>query len=728
MLLEVLFLQLLRLSLVSCQAKPGCQDKCGNISIPYPFGIGESCSREDLFTVGCDDTTNGSRTPIPYIKSGHINITDISLITGEITVSNYLAEDCYNESGRSNSNIPSFRLAHNGPLTFSSTKNKFTALGCDTVAAIKAMSEEDLTTGCISICNNNSTSMITEGSCDGFGCCQTSIPRGVRYFEVELGSYYNHSSVLQFNPCSYAFLVDQNWFRFGGIPDLSAGYKERNNGSVPLVLDWAIGNKTCQVAEVEPDYACVSQNSYCYDSTNGPGYRCNCTAGYQGNPYLKDSGGCEDIDECRTQPCKGICINTPGGYRCECPKGKNSVDPEQYECKSPFPLLQVTLGIGIPFIVALFVSWIYLGLQSRKFINFREELYRQNGGLHLQNLISEYPNITFKLFSEEDLERATNKFDKNNILGQGGQGMVYKGILPNNQVVAVKKSIMVNTMQGQQFANEMLILSQINHKNVVKLLGCCLEVEIPILVYEFISNGNLFHLIHGECQLSLKTRLRIAAEAACAIAYLHSAASPPIIHGDIKSSNILLDENYTPKVSDFGASKLTPTDKDQLLTFMQGTLGYLDPECLQTGILTEKSDVYSFGVVLVELLSRRKTVSQDGSERERNLANFFMTSIKDNSLMNVLDHEIMNEGEIDLIHEVSRLAKRCLSIQGKERPTMKEVATELEGLAVLENHPWVLNNPETESLLKKSSDTYAGDSSRSFTLDKRDVLSIEPGR
>ncbi|KAK1265189.1 Wall-associated receptor kinase 2 [Acorus gramineus] len=725
MFLGLLFLQLLRLSLVSCQAKPGCRDKCGNISIPYPFGIGESCSMERLFTVTCNSTNDSM--PIPYIKSGLIDITDISLITGEITVTNYLAEDCYNESGRSNSNIPSFRLAHNGPLTFSSTKNKFTALGCDTYATIKAMSEEDLTTGCISICNNNSTSMITEGSCDGFGCCQTSIPRGVRYFEVELGSYSNHSNVLQFNPCSYAFLVDQNWFRFGGISDLS-GYMERNNGSVPVVLDWAIGNKTCQEAKVEPDYACLSQNSYCYDSTNGPGYRCNCTAGYQGNPYLQDIGGCEDIDECRTQPCKGICINTRGGYKCDCPKGKHSVDPNKYECKSPFPVVKVTLGIGIPFILALFVSWIYLGLQRRKFINFREKFYKENGGLHLQNLISSYPNITFKLFSEEDLKSATNKFDRNNILGQGGQGMVYKGILPNNQVVAVKKSIVVNAMQGQQFANEMLILSQINHKNVVKLLGCCLEVEIPILVYEFISNGNLFHFIHGECQLSLKTRLTIAAEAAYAIAYLHSAASPPIIHGDVKSSNILLDENYTAKVSDFGASKLTPTDKDQFATFMQGTLGYLDPECLQTGILTEKSDVYSFGVVLVELLSRRKAVSQDGSEQERNLAHLFMTSMNDNRLMDVLDHEIMNEGKMDLIHEVSRLAKRCLSVQGKERPTMKEVATELEGLAVLENHPWMPNNPETESLLNKTSDTYVGESSEFFSLEKRAVLSIEPGR
>ncbi|KAK1265191.1 Wall-associated receptor kinase 2 [Acorus gramineus] len=638
MVLVLLFLQLLRIPLVASQlAKPGCHDKCGNISIPYPFGIGQNCSREDLFTVTCDSTN---------------------------------------------------------PLTFSSTKNKFTALGCDTSAMITGTSEGDLTTGCISICNNNSMRMITEGPCDGFGCCQTSIPRGLRYFEVGLASYYNHSSVLQFNPCSYAFLVDQNWFRFGGISDLS-GYMERNNGSVPVVLDWAIGNKTCQEAKVEPDYACLSQNSYCYDSTNGPGYRCNCTAGYQGNPYLQDAGGCEDINECSGQPCKEICINTQGGYRCECPKGK---------------------------------SWIYMGIQSRRFINLKQKFYEQNGGLHLQNLISSHPNVTFKLFSKEDLESATNKFDKNNILGQGAQGIVYKGILSNNQVVAIKKSIVVDAMQGQQFANEMLILSQINHRNVVKLLGCCLEVEIPMLVYEFISNGTLFHLIHEGCQLSLKTRLRIAAESACAIAYLHSSASPPIIHGDIKSSNILLDENYMAKVSDFGASKLTPTDKDQFATFMQGTLGYLDPECLQTGILTEKSDVYSFGVVLVELLSRRKAVSLCESEMERNLANLFMTSIKDDSLMNVLDHQIMNEGRMDLIQEVCRLAKRCLSIQGEERPTMKEVATELEGLAVLESHPWMPNNPEIEILLDKTSNTYVGDSSGIFTLEKRDVLSIEAGR
>ncbi|KAK1286844.1 Wall-associated receptor kinase 2 [Acorus calamus] len=345
MFLGLLFLQLLRIPLVASQlAKPGCHDKCGNISIPYPFGIGKSCSMGDLFTVACNHSTNGSSTPIPYIESsGNVNITDISLTTGEITVANYLAEDCYDESGRSNSYFPNFTLPDNGPYTFSYTKNKFMALGCDTLALAAS---EGLGTGCITLCNNKSTSKITEGSCDGFGCCQTSIPRGVRHLVVVLESRSNHSNVLQFNPCGYAFLVDQNWFRFRGLSDLSAGYKERNNGSIPVVLDWAIGNETCEVAKMKPDYACVSKNSFCYDSTNGPGYRCNCTVGYEGNPYLQDIGRCEDIDECKTQSCKGICINTEGSYKCDCPKGKHSDNPEQYECKSPFPVVKVTLACG----------------------------------------------------------------------------------------------------------------------------------------------------------------------------------------------------------------------------------------------------------------------------------------------------------------------------------------------------------------------------------------------
>ncbi|CAA3028098.1 Serine threonine kinase [Olea europaea subsp. europaea] len=318
-----------------------------------------------------------------------------------------------------------------------------------------------------------------------------------------------------------------------------------------------------------------------------------------------------------------------------------------------------------------------------------------------------------KIFTSTELKKATNDFHDNRIVGQGGFGTVYKGFLSDNTIVAVKKSKQVDPKQVEQFINEVIVLSRINHRNVVKFLGCCLETQAPLLVYEFINNGTLFEHIHNKAKassFSWDMRLRVAAEAAGVLAYLHSAASPPIIHRDVKSANIVLETNFTAKVSDFGASKLFPIDQTQLSTVVQGTFGYLDPEYMQTNQLTGKSDVYSFGVVLVELLTGKKALSYDRPEEERNLANYFLSTLKQNNLLQVLDDSIVCEGNSEKLTSVAMLAERCLHVKGEDRPSMKEVAMELEGLRLAGKHSWNQTEPieeESESLLSGKMNAFA---------------------
>ncbi|KAI6668766.1 hypothetical protein NL676_007171, partial [Syzygium grande] len=336
------------------------------------------------------------------------------------------------------------------------------------------------------------------------------------------------------------------------------------------------------------------------------------------------------------------------------------------------------VGAGLGALFLCLVLWgLYKYIKKRKEIKLKEKYFKRNGGLLLESeLSSAEGNVEKnKLFNSKDLEKATDNFNEDRILGQGGQGTVYKGMLTDGKIVAIKKSKAIYEGKVEQFINEVLILSQINHRNVVKLLGCCLETEVPLLVYEFIPNGTLYQYLHDpneEFRVSWDTRLRIATEIAGALFYLHSAASIPIYHRDIKSTNILLDEKYRAKVADFGTSKSVSLDQTHVTTLVQGTFGYLDPEYFQSSQFTDKSDVYSFGVVLVELLTGQKPISSLREQEGRSLATYFIISMEGNRLFDIVDAQVLKEGKKEEMALVANLAKRCLNLNGRNRPTMKE--------------------------------------------------------
>ena len=243
------------------------------------------------------------------------------------------------------------------------------------------------------------------------------------------------------------------------------------------------------------------------------------------------------------------------------------------------------MGSGLGFLLLISMSFrLYKMLKNRREKIVKEKFFKRNGGLLLQKQTNEGTLGKTKVFPSKELEVATDHFNENRILGRGGQGTVYKGMLSDGMIVAIKKSKLVEENQLNQFINEVAILSQINHRNVVRLLGCCLETEVPMLVYEFLPNGTLFDFIHdpnNEIPFPWTMRIKIATDIAGALAYLYSASFVPIYRRDIKSSNLLLDEKYVIKLAYFGMSRSVASNKTHLTTMVKGTFRYLDPEYFQ---------------------------------------------------------------------------------------------------------------------------------------------------
>ncbi|XVE80708.1 hypothetical protein DITRI_Ditri15bG0002400 [Diplodiscus trichospermus] len=289
-----------------------------------------------------------------------------------------------------------------------------------------------------------------------------------------------------------------------------------------------------------------------------------------------------------------------------------------------------------------------------------------------------------KEFSFVELEEATNGFKDTSQVGQGGYGKVYKGFLANGTVVAIKRARQGSLQNQSEFTTEIELLSRLHHRNLVSLVGYCSEQDEQMLVYEFMPNGSLHDLLSDRYRhtLSFPMRLRIALGSAKGILYLHTEADPPIFHRDIKATNILLDFKFTPKVSDFGISRLAPVpdaegDSAHVSTAVKGTPGYLDPEYFLTHKLTEKSDVYSLGIVFLELLTGMLPISHG-----KNIVREVSGACESGSMFSIIDQS-MGSYSCEYIKKFMALALKCCQDDPKERPTMLEVVRELENLCSL---------------------------------------------
>nr|XP_034569230.1 wall-associated receptor kinase 2-like [Setaria viridis] len=681
--------------------RPGCPSMCGNVSIPYPFGIGDECALGSDFAITCNHSFN---PPRPY--GGNFEIISISLEAGEMRVFSPVAYICYNSSNTTDSTGVIDWTFNFFTFLISPTRNVFTGIGCDTWAYMEGREDSSFFTGCITTCNSLHAAARDGEECAGLGCCQSSIPTNISTIHI----YWERNSsnnAWRYSPCNYAFIGEKGRYHFKQR-DLITRVADKTftdrfgDRSIPMVLDWAIRDGvSCQAppkdagASAKPTApACISRNSFCVNATQGPGYVCNCSKGYTGNPYVTD--GCTNINECSSTtngPCGmySTCEDTDGDYNCKCNLNRKGDGKSEKGCYQYVFAPYAIAAVAITLVVILACLSIILLMRREQ-----RKLFNKNGG----DILKE---VGIKIFTKGDVNTITKSYS--NRIGRGYFGDVYKGTIiddpPQALQVAVKctvakkvarlrqKSLRGEAPQHEQeklwkegFVREISFQFKVKHPNMVRLIGCCLETDVPILVFEFVGKGSLHEVLHGanKLTLSLPKRLDIAIGSAEALSHMHSHGDYKHVHGDVKSDNILLDDDLNPKVSDFGSSKLLSVKSYARDVAADGN--YIDPVYYSTGHFTVKSDVYSFGVVLLELITRKKP--RYGSSDGNILTIDFKKSIKNHSnAREMYDAEVLSDDNaqshryMECLDMVGALAVRCLSEDADERPTMAEVVDEL---------------------------------------------------
>ncbi|XP_068649648.1 probable serine/threonine-protein kinase At1g01540 [Aristolochia californica] len=285
-------------------------------------------------------------------------------------------------------------------------------------------------------------------------------------------------------------------------------------------------------------------------------------------------------------------------------------------------------------------------------------------------------------YTLRELEDATGGLADENVIGEGGYGIVYHGVLPDNTQIAVKNLLNNKGQAEKEFKVEVEAIGRVRHKNLVRLLGYCVEGAYRMLVYEYVDNGNLDQWLHGDVgqfsPLTWDIRMNVILGTAKGLAYLHEGLEPKVVHRDVKSSNILLDRKWNSKVSDFGLAKLLCSETSYVTTRVMGTFGYVAPEYASTGMLTERSDVYSFGVLIMEIITGRSPVDYSRPPGEVNLVEWLKTMVGNRRSEEVVDSKLQEKPSSKALKRALLVALRCVDPDAQKRPKMGHVIHMLE--------------------------------------------------
>ncbi|XP_077254172.1 wall-associated receptor kinase 5-like [Tasmannia lanceolata] len=670
-----------------------CPSKCGNVAITYPFGIG----KKECFLAGFEVTCDKG---VPFLVNANLTLVEI-LFPDQVRLltTQKMAVDCQNLPKDNQNNC----IKLEKPFTISGRGTRFVAMGCDTKAYVTNNSSFTIECDC--------QWMKGEGGVNkhgGLGHCQSSIADGEKEYCYNVTNSYNYAKSSCVIDCGFAVLAEAG-YGFNESALMNFSNSVYNSLSLPLVADWAVGG-----TEKCPICTACRENTVCNVSRRGWGYTCQCMDDYKGNPYLTGSKGCKD----RSFPAVPVAL--AGGFALLATLAASSWKYGSLQQRKLALLKKAIFDQNGGSTLNDIISQGGTGgvdLSGNE-VSTLNDIISQGGtgGVDLSgnevstlnDIISQGgtvdPTQNPEIFTSETIQKAMDLYKKTKqavvlykktqmIVGRIRQSMSI-GTLSDQRQVHIMNIKIEEKSEIESFMRVVRTLSRVTHKNKARLLGCSLDTSKPSLVYEYYSDQTLADILESnavsESEFSWENRLKIAMETAQVLAFMHSRAianlhSCAIVHTNLKPSNILLDENYTPKIVQFGVGKLLNT-KSYLIEAMR----YVDPEYLKTNKLTEKSDVYSFGVILVELfvgfldpttLLTNPGVAANNNEKVISLAMDFISMVDENKLEQVVKVSILEEeAKEGQLKEVAALAAKCLKLKGDERPTMAQVVAVLNSI------------------------------------------------